>query len=215
MFMQHLHLFFYAAVLGLGAAIPIGPINLEIIRRNLHFGTHAGLLLGLGAACTDMTYVVLLSLGALAVINHAITLAIIGIIGALILAWFGVSAMRMRVNQHSHNNEKPPLEKPLHHHWRDGYLMTLLNPMTVIFWSSVSTQVASLSSSNHYAMAEMAAGVIIGAFSWALSLNAVLHRTRHRISAKVMGLLNKLGGGLLLAFAVYGIIHSILILRTI
>lgn len=213
--MQHLHLFFYAIALGLGAAIPIGPINLEIIRRNLQFGTRSGVLLGLGASCTDLTYVLLLSLGALAILSHTIALAVVGFIGALVLAWFGVSAFRMKPTKAKDNTSSNDSRKPAFQHWRDGYLMTALNPMTVIFWSSVSSQVASLSSSNHYALLEMAAGVIIGAFSWALSLNAVLHHTRHRISPKIMGALNKLGGLLLILFAVYGIVHTLHLLSTI
>src|SRR4051812_50179823 len=47
--------------LGLGAAAPIGPVNVEIARRAIRGGFVAGFLLGLGAVSVDVTYVVLAS----------------------------------------------------------------------------------------------------------------------------------------------------------
>lgn len=210
--MLQLHMLFYAITLGLGAAIPIGPVNLEIIRRNLRYSTKAGILLGFGASCTDLTYVVFLCLGAMTLLNHAIILNSIGIIGSFILAWFGYSALRHSTpggdadNDNAAKNNQPALWK----NWRDGYLMTALNPMTILFWTSVSSQVASLSHQNGQALWFMAIGIIIGAFGWALGLNTVLHHTRHRISNNIMLRMNQLGGVLLIALATFGLIRALI-----
>ena len=48
--------------LGLGAAAPIGPVNVEIARRAIRGGFWAGFLLGLGAVTVDVSYVILASL---------------------------------------------------------------------------------------------------------------------------------------------------------
>jgi threonine/homoserine/homoserine lactone efflux protein len=45
-----MHLLLFGILLGMGAAIPIGPINLEIIRRNLRFGTSFGIATGMARA---------------------------------------------------------------------------------------------------------------------------------------------------------------------
>ena len=37
-----MHIFYGCFLLGLGAAAPIGPVNLEIIRRNLQHGFATG-----------------------------------------------------------------------------------------------------------------------------------------------------------------------------
>src|SRR5688572_28080260 len=50
-------------LLGLGAAAPIGPVNVEIARRSLRHGFRGGFLLGLGAVTVDVAYAVLASLG--------------------------------------------------------------------------------------------------------------------------------------------------------
>ena len=91
-----LHALILGLLLGWGAAIPIGPMNLEIIRRNLTYGTRYGVALGLGVCSADITYIALLSFGALVVLNHPLPLAIIGFIGSIILAWFGYNALRLK-----------------------------------------------------------------------------------------------------------------------
>ncbi len=210
--MFYLHLLGYGILLGLGAAMPIGPINLEIVRRNLRFGMGSGLLVGLGAACTDLTYLILLSIGAISLLTHPNIINTIGLIGAVILGWFGVQALRAKVNEADDNSNNKPKNKRQWRHWFDGYIMTLLNPMTVLFWASVSSQVALQAQHNHYAVAFMGTGVIIGAYGWAASLNTTIHFTRHRFSPKAMQWLNWVGGLILIGFALFGLIHTLRLL---
>ena len=75
-----MHLFILGLILGWGAAIPIGPINLEIIRRHLSFGMIFGIAYGLGACIADLCYLILLMSGALILLQHPLVLKIIGII---------------------------------------------------------------------------------------------------------------------------------------
>lgn len=208
--MHILSLFFYGVLLGLGAAMPVGPVNLEIIRRNLSFGLRAGVFLGMGAACTDLTYIVILSIGAIAVIMHPHILNAIAVIGALILVWFAYGAFKMAA-QHNNQQQEIYRQRDKHpiRHLVDGYLMTLINPMTIIFWTSVSSQVALLAHQSHHFIIT-AVGVIVGAFGWALSLNTVLHITRHKISERKLMWINIIGGIILLGFAVFGLAHAIL-----
>lgn len=212
--MQQIHLLLYAILLGLGAAMPIGPINLEIIRRNLQFGTTAGMMVGFGASCTDLCYVILLSIGALTLLNHPEVISVMSILGAFVLAWFGWGALRLTTADRGNTTLCRTISNSFFKHWRDGYLMNALNPMIMLFWLSVSSQVAGLSSHHNQNMFIMVAGVIIGAFGWAISLNTVLHFTRHRISNAIMHRLNQLGGMLLLGFAAYGLWHGIHMLLT-
>ena len=49
--------------LGLGAAVPIGPVNVELARRTLRGGFSRGFALGCGAVTADVTYAILASFG--------------------------------------------------------------------------------------------------------------------------------------------------------
>lgn len=203
--------FIFGLLLGWGAAIPIGPMNLEIIRRNLNYGTSYGVALGIGACSADLTYIILLALGALTILHHIILLKIIGIAGSLILAWFGYSALKLQSNQLKNNIKQlnNSFNKPLWRHTLDGYILTLINPYTILFWSSIGTQIALISQGTHYAIVYASFGVLIATLSWIACINIALNYTKHRLSAKTMQLLNYFGGLLLLGFAALGLWHTL------
>jgi len=204
-----LHLFIVGLLLGWGAAIPIGAINLEIIRRNLRFGTRFGLMLGLGACFADLTYLVLLSFGVLQFLHQPVVLKITGVVGSLILAWFGYKALQAKSIIISQLTTQDPQARSA---WRDGiegYLLTLINPYTIIFWSSVSMTIALMTNAKVIAIFYAGLGVLTGTFSWALGLNIVLHFTRHRLSKRTIQLINICGGIILLCFAAWGLWHAL------
>lgn len=203
-----LHLTLFGLLLGWGAAIPIGAINLEMIRRNLRFGTSAGLMLGTGACCADLTYLILLSLGALQILNNPIVLKITGILGAFILAWFGLMSLRLKAVYIANNPAAPSAAKSTWRHAFEGYLLTLINPYTIVFWSSISMTIAALTHNNPFATLYVGIGVLIATFSWACGLNISLHFTRHRLSKRIIQKINIIGGIILLGFAVFGFWHA-------
>lgn len=197
-------------LLGWGAAIPIGAINLEIIRRNLYFGTPIGLSLGCGACMADFTYLLLLFYGILQWFHSPILLKSFGICGSLVLAWFGWMALHQKSEMQKNNLSRKNKSVSCWKHWRDGYLLTLINPYTVLFWSSVSVTLASnMQTSNAIVYAGI--GVLLGVFSWVFALNGLLHFTRHRISHHTMQKINFVGGVILMSFAVIGLWRAIML----
>ncbi len=199
-----MNLFLYGVLMGLGAAIPFGPINMEITRRNLHYGTRAGIAFGLGPCLADVTYLVLLGFGALTLLQYPQILRILGVAGSLVLVWFGIKALRAKT-----------IEGPAETHKRSffrqifaGYAMTLFSPYNVLFWSSITAQIALISSASG-GLIKAAAGVLAGSIGWIFFLNFLLHYTRHKIPQKIVRSLNVIGGIILLAFAVFGIIKAL------
>jgi L-lysine exporter family protein LysE/ArgO len=192
-------------LLGFGAAVPIGPVNLEIIRRNLHYGTAYGIALGLGACTADVTYLVLLSFGVLSFLNEPQILKYVGIGGSLILAWFAYGAFKTNTTVVTKHAPTPSLLRYL----LEGFIITLLNPITILFWASISSQISIIGLDNSlYAILLTGLGVMIGTITWILSLNTALHFTRHRLNARTMQLLNYLGGIILLGFSLFGLIKA-------
>src|SRR5580765_6294021 len=81
-------------LLGIGAAAPIGPVNVEIARRTLRDGFRAGFALGCGAVTVDVTYALLTSLGISKLAGHPSIYWPIQIIGAMLLAYLGMISAR-------------------------------------------------------------------------------------------------------------------------
>lgn len=201
-----LHAIFIGILLGWGAAIPIGPMNIEVIRRNLSFGTLSGTLCGLGACLADLSYLILVAVGALTLLQNPKILDVMAIGGSAVLIYFAIGAFRMKADKEAIQRSN----KPTPAWWRNttaGYLMTLLNPYTVLFWVSVSSQVAALTAHGKLSVYDVGLGILFGTFSWVATLNIILHFTRHRLPSTAMRYLNIAGGTILLGFAMFGILH--------
>lgn len=200
--MTNWQVFLSSILLGWGAAIPFGPINLEIMRRNLAFGTSFGLTFGIGVCAADITYVGLLCLGVLSLIQQPLTLHIITVLGSCVLAWFGYKALlaKSSIDGQLAGSPKSPLRSGI-----EGYLLTLINPFTVLFWASVSTQLTSIAKGNGHSLFFACTGVMIGTFSWMSAFNGMLHLTRHKVTPAFVRVLNSVGGLILLGFAFYGL----------
>jgi threonine/homoserine/homoserine lactone efflux protein len=78
------------SLLGLGAAVPIGPVNVEISRRTLRGGFLAGFALGCGAVTVDVCYAVLSSLGFGLLLNRPLFYWPLSIGGIALLTYLGV-----------------------------------------------------------------------------------------------------------------------------
>lgn len=197
-----LHGIIVGVVMGWGAAIPVGPVNLEIARRNLHLGTRAGLVFGSGACLADLTYLALLSLGAMVFLEHPLVLAVMGLLGSFILLWFAYKAMVAKAGE-----DKRP--KNTNTNLLDGYLMTLINPYTILFWASITSQLSLLNKNQDSTLMLAGFGLLLGVFSWILLFSFILHHGKTKISGQFTQRLNRFGGGILILFAVVGIIKSI------
>lgn len=194
-------------ILGLGAAIPFGPINLEMTRRNLAYGTAFGIALGLGACAADLTYLLLLTLGVLELLNHPLLLRIVGVLGAGVLLWFAYLSIKANVT--ASKDTSKPVSPSLFFNAFGGYLMTLLNPFTILFWASVSAQLPAIADAGHRGIVAAGLGVILGTVGWALFLNVTLHYTRHRLPVSTMKWLNYSGALILVVFALFGLWRGI------
>lgn len=201
-----MHLFLVFFILGVSAAAPIGPVGIEIIRRHLHHGFLTGVAFGAGACFSDLTYLVLLSIGILTFLNDPTLLNIIGMIGALIIAWFGYLSFKMA----SHFVDKNVKRASMASQVGGGYIMTLFNPYTILFWASVSAQVAMLGGENHGALILAGIGVLSGTFGWVIVLNCLLMISRRFVSDTMMAWINKGSAVILWIVACYMLFRSVM-----
>src|SRR5690349_17984038 len=126
----------HGVLLGLGAAVPIGPVNVQIARRTLREGFRRGVALGAGAVTVDIVYAVLSTLGFRAIGGRPAVVVPLTLAGAAFLAYLGVSSLLAAGRAW----RADPLEDASADAgsaggaYVTGLLMTLLNPMTLGFW---------------------------------------------------------------------------------
>ncbi|HWP41209.1 MAG TPA: LysE family transporter, partial [Tepidisphaeraceae bacterium] len=143
--LDKLQLLQFGVILGLGAAAPIGPVNVEIARRALRQGFAAAVALGCGAVSVDLSYTILSAAGVTRFTHNPWIYWPLALTGTGVLVFLGISSLRG-----ARSAARQPLANPGNDRagncsgWRallggyvTGVLMTATNPMTVAFWFTV------------------------------------------------------------------------------
>nr|MCH9770390.1 LysE family transporter [Gammaproteobacteria bacterium] len=127
-------------------------------------------------------------------------LQIVSALGALILIYFAISALRLPASEINLSNCNTKA-RPLWRHYSEGLLLTIFNPYTILFWASISSLVINISQQPN-GIWFIGLGVLISTASWVAALNLVVHYSKHRITPKAMHWINRCGGIILLGFAI-------------
>ncbi|MCZ2135144.1 MAG: LysE family translocator [Burkholderiales bacterium] len=128
------------------AVIP-GPVVLYVVARSLTQGRRAGLLSVAGAACGALVNGVAAGVGLAALFaTSALAYALFKYAGAAYLLYLGVKTLRGRNDEAAEAAVAQALGRhgassvPLWPLFRDGFLVALFNPKTIIFFSAFLPQ---------------------------------------------------------------------------
>jgi len=233
-----LQIFTLGLALGLYAAAMPGPINLEVIRRSISRGPKIGLTFGLGASLADVTFVLLSSLGALALVNSMPLWgkAIMWLTGAAILFWLGIRGLRARMpvpvgpdgtpatDSTGTTGPIPTLMVPakvtvvdMVQSFLIGLALTLSSPPTIMFWIFNSLMIASThltgkDEQNRSVPYLLAAGVGIACCTWVVGAVLVTSRFHRNLRPRTYVWVERIAGGALCGFATYAVYEAVKIL---
>jgi threonine/homoserine/homoserine lactone efflux protein len=187
-------------LLGLGAAAPIGPVNVEIARRALRWGFAAGFLMGCGAVTVDVSYAAVLSLGAAPLVQRGRLLTVLGVLGAALLAWLGMRCLQSAWRQRYGRVEEAATGG--RGHYLTGLAMTALNPMTLVFWFVAVPGVAGQLTLDPAAqLPVLCGGVFLGAFGWVCFFSALMSAAGRAARHAALVAADVAGGLMLLGFS--------------
>ncbi|MFZ6745509.1 LysE family translocator [Undibacterium sp. JH2W] len=194
-------LFFKAMLIGLSIAAPVGPIGLLCIQRTLAQGMRTGFVSGLGAACADAVYGAIGAFGMVAVTDYFVSLSTpLAIGGALFLGWMG---LKLLLEKNEAGQAASVGKQKTGQAFISVFALTLANPMTIISFVAVFASIAGPKVLGHAAAGLMVLGVFLGSAIWWLMLSAGVALLSRQMGAGVLGFINRLGGLLLLGFAIW------------
>ncbi len=194
--------------LGLGAAIPIGPINILIMNEALTSYSHA-VFIGAGAMSADLTYLSLILLGLLTRIkhNHGVLVAV-GIVGSLFLIYIAYGIFKNRNVEHKISNPQTTSKSIIKSYFK-GYSLTLLNPYTIGFWFSITAYVAT----NNLNPVFTVLGLVSAITLWITIMPFTVHKTKRFITKKAFAVINILSAVVIMFFALSMLIGSITLIK--
>ena len=194
-------------LLGLSLAAPIGPVNLEIIKRGLHSGFKQAILTGAGAMCADATYLVLIFFGLTSFLNFAFMKFLLGVGGSLILIYLGGVSVKEYFKADTVENKQRNFSSS----FTTGYALAISSPMTIVWWTGVFG--ALLVSQTHTQTTISAffscLSILLGCFLWVFFLSASLHWGKKIISEKLTRLISLFAGCFLIVFGIYFLYRAV------
>jgi threonine/homoserine/homoserine lactone efflux protein len=199
-------------LLGLTLAAPIGPVNLEIIKRGLNSGFKQAFLTGAGAMSADATYLTLIFFGLTAFLKISFMKIALGIAGSIILIYLGALSVK-EFFRYSENKSKAA-QRLFNSSYITGYVLAISSPMTIVWWTGVF---GALLASQTTTVTNISAffsclSILLGCFLWVFSLAVVLHFGKKFINEKTTGFISLIAGIFLIGFGLYFMYQAVQLL---
>lgn len=190
-------------LLGLTLAAPIGPVNVEIIKRGLTRGFRQAVLTGAGAMCADATYLTLIFFGLTAFLNNPVVSRFLGVAGSFILIYLGM----MNVREYFKKTARPdePSGRIFSHPFAAGFALAISSPMTVVWWTGVFGALAASQGPVQTSLSAFLSclSILLGCFLWVLFLALALHWGKKIVNERVTRLISMIAGLFLVGFGCY------------
>lgn len=140
-FLPPLHLLSAFAVASFVLAVTPGPGVLYIVARSMSQGRASGLASVAGVAIGNFVNAMGASFGLAALFAvSALAFTIVKYAGAAYLIYLGIQALRKRETARERDSAPLITKRDLHHIFRDGLIVALLNPKTAIFFAAFLRQ---------------------------------------------------------------------------
>ena len=192
----------YGMSIGVALAAPIGPINVEIIRRGIQGGYRRGWLVGIGAMSADTIYAALIVGGLTPVADRPALRVPLFLAGAIMLTWVGYNSVRTAMFGVA-------LEKGEAPGGRDSYitglLMALFNPMGIVYWLSVGAALVAeaVDLVGTAGSPALVGGVFLGIFCWVTAISVVAQSSRRFVTGNGMRWITGVSGIVIIGFALW------------
>ncbi|MFA5322363.1 MAG: LysE family transporter [Smithella sp.] len=196
-------------ILGLTLAAPIGPVNLEIIKRGLNFGFRQAFLTGMGAMSADATYLTLIFFGLTSFLNVPLMKIALGLGGSFILIYLGLISAKefFRKTAIAENQQRRIFKNP----FVTGYFLAISSPMTIVWWTGIFGSLLALQPHTQTTLSAFLScfAILLGCFTWVFFLAIALHWGKKIINEKIVGFISLVAGIFLMAFGIYFLYRTV------
>lgn len=204
--------FLTGAIAGYGIAIPVGAIAVLILDIGIRDGFRSSFWAGAGAATADLLYAAIaVALGGIAVVmlgRFALPLQLAS--GLILFALGGWGLWKLRVKKFSDSTS--PIAPATVTVYLQFLGLTLLNPMTVVYFSALILGGAAGSESTLTSRTLFIAGAGIASFTWQTLLAGSASLLHKRLPNGAQKMLSLAGNLVICAFALNILAHTIAVI---
>ncbi len=197
-----------AFVIGIAVAIPPGAVIIAGSQRAITRGFWSAFNFYLGVVSADALYAVLVYFGLSTLFKDSLLFKLVlWILGGAWLIWLGIGAMRTRIDLSMTAGEVKSNRRL--DVMRDGLLITLFNPLTIISWIALAGNFFATLWRPEWPAKESVGllaiiAMLVGTQTWALGVSAVLSSIRRMISPRILYIVSVGSGIFLVCYGLSG-----------
>jgi len=202
-------------MIGLIAAVPIGPVNLICIRRTLQCGWRYGFVSGLGAALGDGVFASVTGFGltAIAQLIEGYS-ASLQLVGGVLLLGIGIrmfntlppqrlgetygpypEGMAAKICNIKNGNNGKNGGTSRARGMASTFALTITNPVTLFWFGAWFASLGGLAENpSFFSAARVVLGVFLGSATWWFTLTTVVGKLHARIDDNVVRFINRICG---------------------
>lgn len=197
-------------ILGFTLAFMVGPAFFALIQTSIGRGMYAGIQFAIGIALSDIFLIFLTSLGVTQIVSSPNFQLFFGLIGSIVLVSFGIYSFfkKVIIHQSKDINIRVKNSHPAIYILK-GFVLNFANPFVWIFWLTIAVTLnARTESLNSYIV--FFVGTIVTVFSTDLLKCFIAGKIKAFLSNRIMFLINRAVGVLLVIFGFILLIRVIL-----
>lgn len=189
--------------LGVSLAAPIGPVNAAQLDTGIKNGFFHAWIFGIGALTADILYMVMVYFGIGQIIEYNPVKIFLWSFGCFVLTYTGIESIfsQHKIEVALRFKKKVRLRRSL----LSGFFMSLLNPLTILFWlgiyGSVLAEAAKSNTDNQLMINSLA--IIVGVILWDTIMATISSGARRLLSTKLLKTISILSSLAMIGFGIY------------
>lgn len=184
-------------LLGLSITAPVGPTNIEVIRRGTREGWRSARAFCLGVMVALVIYLLLVAFGLSFLTESELFNTLLTILGVIVLAYLSYNSLR---DFFSDSEIELGAEESGKEHFLPGIVLTISNPAILLLWTGImGTDLAASGSSLGQGLM-LSLGILIGVAVFFTLLILLIHYGRKFLQHQYIKYVSLLAGIVLMVF---------------
>jgi L-lysine exporter family protein LysE/ArgO len=189
--------------LGVSLAAPIGPVNAAQLDTGIKNGFFHAWIFGIGALIADVLYMVMVYVGIGQIIESLLVKTILWSFGCFVLTYTGLESLLSlhKIELDMKKGKKTRLRRS----FLTGFFMSLLNPLTILFWLGIYGSVLA-ETSETFAESQLiifSFAIIGGIILWDTIMATISSGARRFLSMGLLKMISIVSSLSMIGFGIY------------
>jgi len=194
---------FTYVLLGLSLAAPFGPVKAMLLNTGIKNGFFHAWLFSFGALLTDIMYMLLVYFGVAQFIDTPFMKTLLWSFGCFVLTYTGIENLLSlhKIEMDLNFAKYVRLRQSL----LSGFLMALLNPLTILFWLGIYGSILAKSSESFSGLQIIiySAAILVGIMMWDFTLAYLSSSARKFLSTRFLKIISFISSVFMIIFGIY------------